>query len=228
MKKEKYKNLPPINKRIRLLVDEISNGSVADFVTLIKIKSHQNLNRIFNVDKRNGKYPEPSAEILNCIKVNLPQINYDWLITGKGATLKTDINNADDVIYIPLLPIAAQGGSLNDFIVSVKDSDCEKIISPIKGADWAITVSGESMSPEYPNGSQILIKKIDEKAFIDWGKVYVLDTCNGSVIKILAPSEREGYVKCFSINPDPKYASFEIAFEHIYGIYKVMLCMSVK
>jgi phage repressor protein C with HTH and peptisase S24 domain len=137
---------------------------------------------------------------------------------------KTDINNADDIIYIPLFPIAAQGGSLNDFIVSVKDSDCERIISPIKGADFAITVAGDSMSPEYPNGAQILIKKIDEKVFIDWGKVYVLDTCNGSVIKILAPSEREGYVKCFSINPDPKYASFEIAFEYIYGIYRVMLC----
>jgi hypothetical protein len=91
MKEEKYKDLPPINKRIRLLVDEMTNGSVADFVELIKVKSHQNLNRIFNVDKRNGKYPEPSAEILNCIKVNLPQINYDWLITGKGDRIKEKI-----------------------------------------------------------------------------------------------------------------------------------------
>ncbi|MDR0660069.1 MAG: hypothetical protein LBG19_04550 [Prevotellaceae bacterium] len=47
--------------------------------------------------------------------------------------------------YVPLLPISAQGGSLNDFIVSVKDRDCERIVSPIKGADFAMTVAGDSM-----------------------------------------------------------------------------------
>lgn len=34
------------------------------------------------------------------------------------------------------------------------------------------------MAPEYPSGSRILIKRIDEKAFIEWGRVYVLDTMN--------------------------------------------------
>ncbi len=46
-----------------------------------------------------------------------------------------------------------------------------------------MSVSGRGMAPEYPSGSQILIKRIDEKAFIDWGRVYVLDTCNSTVIK---------------------------------------------
>lgn len=130
--------------------------------------------------------------------------------------------------YVPLLPISAQGGSLNDFIVSVKDSDCERIVSPIKGADFAMTVAGDSMSPEYPSGSQILIKKINEKAFIDWGKVYVLDTCNGSVIKRVFPSDDKdpSKVKCVSINPD--YPPFEVSFEDVYGVYRVLLTMSVK
>lgn len=91
-----------------------------------------------------------------------------------------------------------------------------------------MTVSGDSMSPEYPNGSRIFIKRINERAFIEWGKVYVLDTCNDTVIKILVPAEKEGYVKCVSINQDPIFAPFEVAFEDIYGVYKVLLCMSVK
>jgi phage repressor protein C with HTH and peptisase S24 domain len=130
--------------------------------------------------------------------------------------------------YVPLLPISAQGGSLNDFIVSVKDSDCERIISPIKGADFAMTVAGDSMSPEYPSGSQILVKKINEKAFIDWGKVYVLDTCNGSVIKRIFPADDKdaSKVKCVSINPD--YPPFEVSLEDVYGVYRVLLSMSVK
>ncbi|MDR1594289.1 MAG: S24 family peptidase [Prevotellaceae bacterium] len=156
--------------------------------------------------------------------------NVEYFLEDKGEMLKNNIARTilDDITYLPLLPISAQGGSLNDFIVSIKDADCEKIISPIKGADFAITVAGDSMAPEYPSGSQILIKKINEQAFIDWGKVYVLDTVNGSVIKILAPSEKDGHVKCISINPDPIYAPFEVAFDDISGIYRVMLCMSMK
>lgn len=136
--------------------------------------------------------------------------------------------NFEASTYVPLLPISAQGGSLNDFVVSVKDSDCERVISPIKGTDFAMTVAGDSMAPEYPSGSQILIKKINERAFIDWGKVYVLDTCNGSVIKRIFPADDKDprKVKCVSINPD--YPAFEVSFADIYGIYRVLLSMSVK
>lgn len=127
-----------------------------------------------------------------------------------------------------LIPISAQGGSLNEFVVSVKGSECERIISPIRGADFAIQVSGDSMAPEYPNGSRVFIKKINERAFIEWGKTYVLDTCNGTVIKTLVPSDDKDSVRCISINPDPIYAPFDVRFEDMYGLYKVMLCMSVK
>lgn len=129
---------------------------------------------------------------------------------------------------VPLIPISAQGGSLNEFVVSIKGSECERIISPINGADFAIQVSGDSMAPEYPNGSRVFIKKINERAFIEWGKTYVLDTCNGTVIKTLVPSEKPECVKCISINPDPIYAPFEVNLQDVYGLYKVLLCMSVK
>ena len=115
---------------------------------------------------------------------------------------------------------------LNDFVVSVKENDCERVVSPIRGADFAMPVAGDSMAPEYPAGSQIFIKKINERAFIDWGKVYVLDTCNGSVIKRVFPSDDTEKVKCVSINPE--YPPFEVSFEDIYGMYRVLLCMSVK
>ena len=139
------------------------------------------------------------------------------------------IENLDNTNTIMLLPISAIGGKLNDFLVSVKESDCERIISPIKGADFAMTVAGDSMSPEYPNGSQIFIKKINEKDFIEWGKVYVLDTSNGTVIKIVNRSETEGYIKCTAINIDQKrYEPFEIPLTSVFGMYRVMLCMSIK
>jgi phage repressor protein C with HTH and peptisase S24 domain len=173
-----------------------------------------------------------------------PMLNIAWLKTGVGSMLNN--GESEETLYTPkeehsqttesentaklvlLLPVSAQGGSLNDFVVSVKESDCEKVVSPIRGVDFAMTVSGDSMSPEYPNGSRIFIKRINERAFIEWGKTYVLDTCNGTVIKILVPSEKEGYVRCVSINTDPIFAPFEVALEDIYGVYKVLICMSVK
>ena len=84
------------------------------------------------------------------------------------------------------------------------------------------------MAPEYPAGSQIFIKRINERAFIEWGKAYVLDTCNGTVVKILVPSDQPGFVRCVSINPDPIYAPFDVSWADINGVYRVLLCMSVK
>lgn len=190
-------------------------------------------NQSYLSDMANGRFPVTS-DISERISELYTYISKSWLLTGEGdmliedANTDTDTISDTDIISVPLLPISAQGGTLNDFVVSVKESECERVISPIKGADFAMTVSGDSMAPEYPSGSQIFIKKINEQAFIEWGKVYVLDTCNGSVIKILAPSDKEGFVKCLSINEDPKYASFEVEWNDIYGVYRVLLCMSLK
>ena len=159
-------------------------------------------------------------------------LNRTWLLTGEGSMFTTEPSlagfNEMEYTRVPLLPISAQGGSLNDFVVSVSLQDCEKIISPINGADIAITISGDSMADEYPNGSIVLAKRINERAFIDWGKVYVLDTCNGVVVKALTPSEKENCIRCVSINPAPIYAPFEVALNDIYGVYRVMLCMAKK
>ena len=186
--------------------------------------------RIYDI--QNGKTKKLSPEIADKIVSVFPAINRTWLLTGEGDMLNesttTTTFNEDKVTTVPLLPISAQGGTLNDFVMAVKEMDCEKIISPIGHADFAITVSGDSMAPEYPSGSQVLIKKINERAFIDWGRTYVLDTCNGTVIKKLMPSDSgdSSIVKCVSINPD--YPPFEVNLHDVYGIYRVMLCMAIK
>lgn len=179
---------------------------------------------------------------LNKIIEVYPDLNLIWLKTGIGQMIGDSevamddsfIDNQDSIDadrtakVVPILPISAQGGTLNDFVVSVKDSDCEYVVSPIKGAEYAMPISGDSMAPEYPAGSTVFIKRINEKAFIDWGRVYVLDTCNGTVIKTLVPGDTKNFVKCLSINRDPKFAPFEVNLSDVYGIYRVLLCMALK
>ena len=184
----------------------------------------------------NSKGNFGSAKIEDILKT-YEDLNRSWLLTGEGEMLKSQSGGGVNdeagesevsVEHVRLLPLYAQGGSLNDFTVTVKDSDCEKVLSPVRGADFAIQVHGDSMSPEYPSGSLILIKKIDEAAFIEWGKSYVLDTVNGSVVKTIVPSDKEGCIRCVSINPDPRYAPFDVPLSSVFGIYRVLMCMSMK
>lgn len=134
--------------------------------------------------------------------------------------------NEDKANVIPVIPVEALAGTMLEFFQSVKDYDCERMISPIKGVDYAIKIYGDSMSPEYPSGSLCLIKRIDEKQFVAWNEVYVLDTDNGAVIKKIRKTDKEGVVECVSINP--AYQPFTIETIYIHGWYRVLMVMSVK
>lgn len=174
--------------------------------------------------------------VIDKILSTFPNIDKGWLVGGNGNMLTQEEAQTSSAAttkkngYITyLLPMSAMGGSLTGFAVpGTTLKDCEAIISPIEDIDFAITVYGESMAPEYPSGSRILIKKINPDIFIDWGKVYVLDTPNGVVVKEIHKSSKEGYISCHSINPDPKFKPFDVLMDEVFGMYRVLMCLSAK
>jgi hypothetical protein len=169
-----------------------------------------------------------SDSFLNTLSVKLG-MSPDWILKGEGEILTAENDKPEPTCcMVPLVPIVAHGGHLTMFAEQYNTSECEMVQSPISDADFAITIVGESMSPEYPNGSVVLIHKVEADAFIEWGKAYVVDSINGAVIKILVPSERDGYVRCISINKNEIYAPFEIALKDVYGIYAIRFMMSRK
>ena len=125
-----------------------------------------------------------------------------------------------------VLPYEARGGTIGDFVDGVKEYECERIISPVRGADYAMEVTGDSMSPDYPSGSRILIKRVDESAFIAWNEVYVLDTPNGAVIKRVRRTDDPAEVECVSINP--AYQPYRVRRDFIRGWYRVLMVMTLK
>ena len=217
-----------VKERIKAILD-YNHLSVNDFSEKIQVKTKQAI-----YDLLSGKTKSISSTMENKILSKFKDVSRSWLLTGEGEMLRDGVSaekTVDDekenkAYTIPLLPVSAQGGSLSNFAESVRESDCEKIISPIKGADFAMPVAGDSMAPEYLAGSQIFIKKINERAFIDWGRVYVLDTCNGTVIKRVYPTDDPNIVECRSINPE--YPPFKVSVEDVYGMYRVLMCMSMK
>jgi hypothetical protein len=95
---DNQKKLPPINSRIKQVIDKYALGNVANFSRMIDV-GHQNINRIFNIDSRSAKYPQPSSQILNSIKIKLPQVDYVWLLTGHGSMIGNteDKNDAQEI-----------------------------------------------------------------------------------------------------------------------------------
>ena len=130
-----------------------------------------------------------------------------------------------DTKKICVIPYEARGGTIGDYVEGVHDYDCERIVSPVKGADYAMEVTGDSMAPEYPSGSRVIIKKVSE-TFIAWNEVYVLDTPDGAVIKRIRKTDDPSVVECVSVNP--AYQSFTIPKEFIRGWYRVLMVMSLK
>ena len=144
-----------------------------------------------------------SRKLAKTIESMYPEVNINWLATGKGNMLIGEEKCKDvDNYIVPLLPIAAQGGNPDNFENQIKNYDCEKVLCPIRDVTLAITINGDSMSPEYPNGSKVFVQRINEQSFIEWGCTYVLDTENGAIVKNVYPvKEDDSKVVCRSVNP---------------------------
>jgi len=81
--------LPIVNQQIKKIIDSQFNGSVRKFSIEIGINPYQKINRLFLVDKRTGKYPRPSIEILTQVS-NRFDISIEKLQTGLDDLKKDD------------------------------------------------------------------------------------------------------------------------------------------
>ncbi len=159
------------------------------------------------------------------IKEQYPMLNVDWLLTGNGEMLKDGNNgsvSSETPSTIPLIPASAFAGKVDGFAPeTLSHEECEKITSLVPGAELAIPITGDSMEPDYPNGSIAYIKRINEASFIPWGHTVVMDTENGAFIKRIYPdSEDDGYVWGKSVNPD--YPPMHIPKTSIFRIFRVL------
>lgn len=195
----------------------------------------EELNRLYAELLRRGTVHNKTqlAEKTGINKSNLsaafggnPKYLTDGLI-ARISSLVEDAGQDEPAFRVPLIPTAAHAGSLVDFADAVNEYDCENIVSPVRGASFAIQVTGDSMAPAFPSGARILCQRIDEGAFVEWGKVYLLDTVNGAVLKQVRKAETPDRVLCCSLNPSPEFAPFEVETRYIRGWFRVLMIMSL-
>ena len=174
-----------------------------------------------------------SANLKEKISANFPQLNMNWLLTGEGEMLRSskaapsqpDVNERPVLKEVtkgglPLIPIDAVAGFNGWDECGVSEMDCTHYDVPdfkTAHADFLIRVSGSSMYPKYSSGDILACRKIDEITFLQWGKVYVIDSRQGAMVKRLFPMESNGdMVLCKSDNPN--YPPFELPKEEIRSL----------
>ncbi|MDE5791012.1 MAG: helix-turn-helix domain-containing protein [Muribaculaceae bacterium] len=155
-----------------------------------------------------------------------PDLNRDWILFGEGEMFIEPEEGPDltEGYVVPLIPVKAFAGNLQLWAEGVELRDCEKVVSPVKGVDFAIRIAGNSMEPEFQNGSMLFIKRINDRAFIPWGNPMVIDTENGVLVKAVYPCDsepgEEQYIEARSYNPN--YPPFKIPVESIYSLYRII------
>ena len=156
-------------------------------------------------------------------------IDANWLLTGEGEMLKSD-NNTPAVAEpqipsgVPMLPFDAFAGIGTDVEGVNLDTIEERYVVPLFDGmkmDFMISVRGSSMYPKYNSGDVVACRMVQELLFVQWNKVYVLDTISqGVIIKRLKKSDKEGFVICKSDNE--QYEPFEIPMSDIRTIALVV------
>lgn len=161
----------------------------------------------------------PESKLKNIMEV-YPQLSIEWLMTGEGSMIKStdSLVPSDDFESgtKPRIPYTAAAGSLTSAVDGVTAEQCEQIprINAFPEYDFTIIIKGNSMEPKYEGGDEVACKKINEKSFIQWGKVHVLDTAQGIVIKRVYEDGEK--IRCASYNPE--YPDFSIPKDEIFSM----------
>jgi SOS-response transcriptional repressor LexA len=160
---------------------------------------------------KNG-HTDVKTEVVADLCSAFPNINANYILTGSGPMFQEE-HQCDLTKTLPRIPYDAAAGSLTDMVEGVTEYGCERIpvIPAFPKYDFTIRVTGRSMEPYYFSGDEVACLRINESQFIQWGRVHVLDTTQGVVIKRIY--ENGDSIRCASFNPE--YPDFNVPKEDI-------------
>ncbi len=158
---------------------------------------------------------------LALIAQTCPDLNIRWLITGEGEMLRKEGEKEEPlhVNELPMLPFSAVAGYLAENNAGFSNMEtCTVPAFLSMGADFLIRVEGDSMYPRYHNGEILAVKIIKDPTFFQWGKVYVLSTSQGCIVKRLFPDpENDLAIVCHSENTQ-MYPDYRITKADIINV----------
>lgn len=148
-------------------------------------------------------------------------------LVGQNTFLENQLNKKDttkNTYSVPLIPFEAAAGFPFGELDGVKYEDCEQYVIPEfenKGVTFMIRVSGSSMYPKYSSGDLLGCKRIDDILFFQWGKIYVIDSSQGPLVKRVFEHEDPDMILLVSDNKE-KYPPFPMPKSDIRSLSLVL------
>lgn len=124
-----------------------------------------------------------------------PEINPEWLLTGKGEMFRSEkLNlNQPEIDYQPnknVIPLYEDVHTVGGSNIVANMNPSQQISEYIDAGDWfpgataAIRHYGDSMV-EYPSGCILALKEVKDRNLIVWGRIYCVETSEYRVTKRL-------------------------------------------
>ncbi|MCY1635769.1 S24 family peptidase [Marinifilum sp. D737] len=214
-----------ISERIKELVSYFCDGNNSKFAVKVGTSEANIRNYIA------GR--QPKFEVLSSI-ANHFEINYEWLLTGKGDMLQADLSIDSDEIQpyethaltIPLYNSEASAGIgqlqlSNEYVI-------DSLSVPFaREDDIALTIVGDSMTPAMQSGDIAVVRNMPNwRDYLDYGNIFVVVTENEVYCKVIAKNEDKDIFTLKSYNAN--YSEFEIPKKFIRQVYKVIGIVSQR
>lgn len=168
-----------------------------------------------------------------------PEVNIEWIISGKGMPLKendsdsrksslANLKNLDnrDYLLVPIVHIDSVGGihSPNSIVNEPQYIEGYAPFVDAKEGDVCIIQSGDSMVPTCPSGSLLLLRQVNNwREYFGYGNIFVLELTDGRRITkevTRYDSNPKDYIWCVSHNPN--VPDEELPKSMIASVWKVI------
>ena len=159
-----------------------------------------------------------SQDNISKILKTYPNLDANWLMTGKGEMIIEDIDIDKKSIQIITVENVINFNNKNS---NYKNNANRFVQSSFGSADFLVEIQKNTNSQKFAIGDYLACKKIDLKdVLLQWNNVYILDTLLGIWIKKIMKGKDENHLLILSENPahDP----FEIRVSEIKAIAVVL------
>lgn len=216
--------------RIKMLIEK-KEMSPSGFAKIIGF-NQSNLSKILRGER------DVPTNLVNaiCDTLNVP---YRWLVAGEGDMLtksETDIVSAklylrENLVNIPYVPIDAKASFVESLYDTTYDMDFYGVMPEdgedlISGDYVVFQIKGDSMSPNIPNSSKVLARKIPERRWETASGVVVIVYGKTLTIKRILKNSLFGGNSLTLKADNPEYGQFEVERKEIRGMWQAIRIVS--
>lgn len=191
-----------------------------------------------------------SSDRLETIVYKHPELNVEWLLTGRGKMSKSLadqtrsestvierqilVDSKDNNMIIPITDIKAAAGSgyINTDVLKISDFVQLPVTLLKKGKHMCVRIKGSSMSPTLQDGGFVVIRLLEKSEWLNLisHRVYVVSDLDGmTYLKRVRNRFTNGFIVLTSDNPDKAtYPNFNLQQNEIVSIWYVEWYLSAK